>query len=79
MLETLSRSRDVLRVSTSCILLTSCCCSSSDSSSESSSLGITLSDRLCLCSTSLISFVSIWLLVLLFPILVDLVNGSLHG
>ena len=77
-LETLSRSRDVLRVSISCILLTSCCCSGSDSSSESSSLGIMLLDLLCLCFTSSISFVSTLLFVLLFLILVDRVNKNLH-
>ena len=34
LLKMLSRLRDVLRVSISCVLLTSCCCSGSDSSSE---------------------------------------------
>ena len=78
-LETLNLSRDVLRVSISCILLTSCCCSGFDSSSESSSFGIMLLDQHFLCSTSSISIVSTSLFVLLFLILVDHVNESLHG
>ena len=83
MLETLSRSRDVLRVSISCIvniLSISCiCCSGSDSSSEASLLGIEFLNQLCWCSTYLISSVSTLLFFLLFPILVDRVIESLHG